>query len=134
MADEILELGRRRGARDEGMGFLPLLLLGAGGVGLYYLLRPRGPGVTVPGVVPPVAPPTVPPVTVAGIDQRFSEVRELYRMGRLTPDQALLQAENLRRAANAIASQDAVALAARIAAFQGDVAQFAAQFGGATPA
>jgi hypothetical protein len=82
--------------KDNVLGWV---LLGAGaGLGLWWLLRPKS---TVPPAgttqVLPV-PSNQPPVAFANlgaVSSRFDDLRDIYHMGRLTPQQALAQVDAL---------------------------------------
>jgi hypothetical protein len=67
---------------------------------LFWLLfrRPAsGPGVTTTKPVAALEPPQSLP-TLGAVSTRFSDVVELYRMGYLTPDQAIAQVQDLESA------------------------------------
>lgn len=112
-------------------GAMPWVLLGvAGGIGLYWLLKPKAK--TVPGKTEaaPVAP-LLPPSRYAdldSVDARFGQVRELYRMGYLNPEHTLGELATLEAAARNLESQDAEkagAILARIETYRNEISQYA---------
>lgn len=80
--------------KNDDEPFLWVLGLGAAGVVLYLLLRKKeGPGETITA---PIAPIQAGELTSLGaINTRFGQIRELYRMGRLSPDEAQVQLAQL---------------------------------------
>lgn len=83
---------------DNTMGWV---LIGAGvGVGLYLILRPKGsiaPGMTTTMPVPSTQPP-LGYATLGAVQSRFDDLRDIYHMGKLTPEQALGQVDALQQA------------------------------------
>lgn len=118
-------------ARDGGIDSdLVTALLSFGGfAALAYLSPRRGPGVTVAAEPPPAAPPAAFP-TLQAVDARFTQLREAYRMGILTPEEAISQAGGLQSAAASLLAAgmadpaSAAALQARLADFTDEVARF----------
>ena len=123
--------------QDEGDGgildALPWVLLGgAAGVGAYFLLKPKQkeaetrPGTTQAAPVAPIAPPSR-FADFASVSTRFDQVRELYRMGYLNPEQAIQELDALAAAAYTTGQADPEAarlLAARIDAFREEIQEF----------
>lgn len=76
------------------------VLAGAGiGVGLYFLLRPKASAAS-PTLVMPV-PSTAAPLgyaTLGAVSSRFDDLRDIYHMGKLTPEQAMSQVDALKSA------------------------------------
>lgn len=98
-----------------GDGFLDLLpwalLGGAAGWGLYMLLKPKptpepAPGSTRAAPLAPIASPSR-FADLASVDLRFGQIRELYRMGRLTPEQTVIELDGLAVAAKALPRRSA---------------------------
>lgn len=127
-------------SQTESNGFLDVLpwaLLGGGaaGWGLYMLLKPKppmrepAPGDTRAAPLAPIASPSR-FADLASVDLRFSQVRELYRMGYLTPEQTLTELDALTVAVNAFGTRsaadamDSAALIDRIYTFKIDVADY----------
>jgi hypothetical protein len=100
----------QRGGADTGGSFLWFALGGVAGIGLYYLLRPRAAALVPAGStqVMPVPSTQAPALynSLAEVDKRFADVRDLYHMARLTPDQAITQVDELTRVAQGFASRD----------------------------
>lgn len=125
----------RMGQAKKGDGFwdfLPWALLGgAVGWGLYMALKPKRGPEPPPGetrAVPPA--PVGPPsryVDLASVDARAGQVRDLFRSGGMTGEQALFELDALAAAANtfgrasAADAAEARAVLARIAALQNEV-------------
>lgn len=82
------------------------ILIGAGaGVGLYLLLRPKSGA--APTLVMPV-PQTAAPLgfaTLGAVRSRFDDLRDIYHMGKLTPQEALSQVDGLKSAVVDLASR-----------------------------
>lgn len=101
----------------------------ASGVGLWFVLRPavkKGPGVTKAGEMPVIAS----PARFANLDSvalRLDQVKTLYRSGRLTPVQAVAEAEGLMTAANSFSTVEgerASEVYGRISLFQAEVQDY----------
>jgi len=115
--------------KTDGLGSLPWILLGvAGGLGLYWLLKPKAksiPGVTQAAPVAPLTPPSR-FADLDSVDARFGQVRELYRMGYMNQASALGELATLEAAAQNMASQDgekAGLILARIDAYKNEINQ-----------
>jgi hypothetical protein len=101
---------------------------------LYFALRPAKalPGETVAAPLAPVSPPSA-YADLAAVDARFGQVRELYRMGYLTPFQAIDQLTSLTSAAAALETagkageSETMALLAQIEEFARGVERFVAE-------
>lgn len=91
-------MAKRRKGNDD---VLPWLLVGGGaGIGLYLLLKSKarpGPGVTRAAPVAPIRPPPA-FANAESVSRRFGEVRELYTMGYLTPEETESQVAALAAA------------------------------------
>lgn len=96
--------GEAKEADHEAVAWYGLGIVGL--IGGYYLWQhlKGGPGVTETAPVAPIQPPEV-LATLQDIDNRFTQVRELYHMGYLTPDQALSQIQGLEVSANELKLQ-----------------------------
>jgi hypothetical protein len=99
-------------ADGEILDALPWVLLGgAAGVAAYFLLKPKQneaesrPGTTQAAPVAPIAPPSR-FADLTSVSKRFDQVRELYRMGYLTPERAFQELEALAAAANTTGQAD----------------------------
>lgn len=103
-----------------------LLLGGIGGL-IALLLSKKGPGKTVAAEVPEKEVPAD-LRTRAQVEKRFDEVKTLYRMGRLSPTEALIQMSPLVTATNVLKNSDiitdkvSVEMLARFNRFVKDVA------------
>jgi hypothetical protein len=101
---------------------------------LYFALRPAKapPGETVIAPVAPVSPP-VEYTDLTAVDARFGQVKELYRMGYLTPSQAVDQLTGLTSAASVLQQEgkagrdETLALLAQIEEFARGVERFVAE-------
>jgi len=121
------------GANEDALtSSIPWFLIGiAGGLGLYWLLKPKA-KTSVPGVTQaaPVAPLTSPErfVDLDSVDARFGQVRELYRMGYLNAEAALAELATLVAAARSMSEQDAEkagSILARIDVYAKEVGAYA---------
>jgi len=122
---------------DGFLDFLPWALLGgATGWGLYMILKPiltpkpePAPGETRAAPLAPIASPSR-FADLSSVNVRFSQVRELYRMGHLTPEQTLTELDALTVAANTFGTRstadamDSAALIDRIYTFKREVADY----------
>lgn len=99
----MLNLGKKG---DDGgiLSTVPWIIAGGAiGYGLYLLLRPKPepqpqPGQTQAAPVAPLAPPSR-FANIESVSIRLSQVKELYRMGYLTPEQSLNEVSGLFAAA-----------------------------------
>jgi hypothetical protein len=119
-------------ANNNGQGFLSWALGLAGGVGLWYLLRPSpaksGPGMTYPMALPPTASPAR-FANLASVEIRLDQVKTLYRGGYLTPVQALSEVKGLAAAANSFTTSDgerASEVYAKAISFQAEIEDYMA--------
>lgn len=118
-------MAKKEDGRDF-WGTLPFALLGgAVGWGAYMLIKNAlTPTVVLPGrtQAAPVAPITAPPLyaNLPPVLARFDQVKELYRMGYLSPEQALSEMATLRNAAQGFraGSQEIGAMDAFVASVQ----------------
>lgn len=115
--------------KSDGLGALPWVLLGvAGGLGLYWLLKPKAkaiPGVTQAAPVAPLTPPSR-FADLDSVDARFGQVRELYRMGYMNAASVLGELATLEAAARNLFEQDnekANYILARIESYKGEIQQ-----------
>jgi hypothetical protein len=107
----------------------------AAALALYFIFRGQQSTPTTPGVTQsaPVAPLESPSKyqSIGAVSVRFDQVKELYRMGYMTPDQTMSEIDTLedRAIALQVARQgdpaSTIALLARMSQFRQDVAQFA---------
>jgi hypothetical protein len=116
-------------AGDSVADAVPWVLLGiAGGVGLYWLLKPKEK--TVPGKTQALRRPALSPSRYAdldSVDARFRQIGELYRMGYLNPAQTLGEFATLEAAARNLENQDAEKageILARIGAYRNEISQY----------
>lgn len=76
------------------------VILGAGAVaGLWWLFKPKAVASGMTAVMP--VPPTEPPAAFANlgaVSSRFDDLRDLYHMGRFTPEGAIAQVDGLKNA------------------------------------
>jgi len=81
-------------------GALGWILIGAGvGVGLYLIFKPKTaapPGMTTTMPVPPTQAP-LGYANLGAVRSRFDDLRDIYHMGKLMPDEALAQVDALKR-------------------------------------
>lgn len=124
-------LGQSKSKGDDFLSVLPWALLGgAAGWGIYMLVKGAmtpapGPGKTQAAALPPLAPPSAFP-NFAAIVARFDEVKELYRMGYLSPEQALGEINVLLEATRAYGTPtgDRIGATAAMLSFQQDVREY----------
>jgi hypothetical protein len=137
-------------ANDGFLDALPWALLGgAAGAGLYFLLKPARAAAPPPGETRAAPlPPAAPPARFANFesaDIRLGQVRELYRMGHMSPEQALSETSAVEAAAAAFLAQGVATktavddLVARSGAFRRQIEDFIRMrgqgvVGGAAPA
>lgn len=118
-------------AGDSVADAVPWILLGiAGGVGLYWLLKPKEKTVPEKTQAAPIAPLYSPSryADLDSVDVRFRQVGELYRMGYLNPAQTLGEFATLEAAARNLENQDAEKageILARIGAYRNEISQYA---------
>lgn len=110
----MLNLGQKG---DDGgiLSTVPWIIAGGAiGYGLYLLLRPKPepqpqPGQTQAAPVAPLAPPSR-FANIESVSIRLAQVKELYRMGYLTPEQSLNEVSGLFAAAMMLSQQTGEAL------------------------
>jgi hypothetical protein len=107
-----------------------LLVGGAATLALYHILKKKdAPGETQAADVPPIEHPFK-YESFGAIASRFDEIRELYRMGYLTPDDTLSEIDRMIDAVTVLQIAErgerasALALLARMEEFRQGVAEF----------